>query len=593
MSIETEVETPPEITIPPPDVLPLLRERAVYVRDNGAGVDDSDFINKSFKGILRLSPNDSSSYLEMDNYVTYDDVTDEFISFEDSVANQLGKQFIKVSTSDGYLLDLRISTTGIEYDNLYVLGAVKVNQGSTGGSLQLYAEDNKSFKFGKSHIISDYNKNASVSSETPDMASFNPIDDKNINEAYVLLTTQNGDMEFANINDIVELFVKSALMELSAVPSGSIHAIPVNLYQYNLLMKKARDNNLGHNISIEGNDPIIRDYLICDGSYYRAKDFPELAKVLYKEKIFYHKNKVKYDIKTASQVIEYSEFVCDEIKDDNENVLPNENNFEKTIVVDPNGDLDDDSRYETVKVFRVPDLRGMFMQFVVPGLADAHNNPTGVYEKDSIKSNDLMIKRSFDHHYHYIVLDSPKNRVNSKSGNQAEITKNGGNGELATLLGNKPAALTRYGAIGKVSGSGRYYEPSKPNSCCTMCSWDGFSAGMGLGPIYPPDKVNDFRCYSIGPSGGYILSTVTPKESEKMLKSDWVGSTSWTIDMTVPRDNYAYDIDRYLNYTKDTSDPIYKGNNIKYASYNSEEMKNLLGHENTPEFYAILPLIKI
>lgn len=612
MSIETEVENRPA-------VLPLLKERAVYVRNNGAGVDDSNFINKSFKGILRLSPNDSSSYLEMDNYVAYNDVTEDYISFEDTITNQLTKQFIKVSTSDGYMLDLRISKDAVEYDNLYVLGAVKVNSGVTHGSLQLYANSNKAFRFGKSNIISNYNKEDRISQTSKDINRFEPIDDKNINEAYILLTKENGDMEFANINNIVEIFVKAALMKLSAVPSGSIHAIPVDLYQYNKLMEKARANKMGHNIALDGNDPIIRDYLICDGSYYKAKDFPELAKVLYKEKICYHKNKVKYNGTSNSQEIQYSEYVCDEIKDDNENIIPNENIFEKTIVCDPLAPEDDENRYETVKVFRVPDLRGMFLQSVIPGLADAHNNPTGEYERDSLKSNELMIEKSMDHHYHYIVLDSPNSKRNSKGGAQTEITTNAPNGGYATFIdaskptkNQRPSALTRYGAIAKIKDSTRY-KNGDSYACTKPCRWDHITSGYGLSPIYEPNT-KDWRgaCVVVGPSGGYILSTVTPKESEYLDKpadpknpnrlstKSWVGITSWPIDMSIPGKEYPAVIDQYLNYTKDKDDPIYKGNSIDYVSYNlssgntvNTSLQGLLGYENTPEYYAILPLIKI
>jgi hypothetical protein len=28
-------------------------------------------------------------------------------------------------------------------------------------------------------------------------------------------------------------------------------------------------------------DPLIRDFLLCDGRQYRTKDFPELAKILW------------------------------------------------------------------------------------------------------------------------------------------------------------------------------------------------------------------------------------------------------------------------------------------------------------------------
>jgi hypothetical protein len=32
-------------------------------------------------------------------------------------------------------------------------------------------------------------------------------------------------------------------------------------------------------------DPLVRDFLLCDGRKYKTTDFPELAKVLWKENI--------------------------------------------------------------------------------------------------------------------------------------------------------------------------------------------------------------------------------------------------------------------------------------------------------------------
>lgn len=577
--------TEPDIHL---NILPLLRERAVYVRDNGTGQDDSDFINKSFKGILRLSPNDSSSYLEMENHISYNDSNEDYISFEDVINNQFKKQFIKVSTSDGYLLDLRISHNALEYNNLYILGAAKVNNDSNIGTLQLYAADNKSFGFGKSFIVSNYNKKALRDGEALGFNRFNPIDDSNIDDAFILVTGSNGTMDFANANEIVETFVKSALMQLSSVPTGSIHGIPVNIHQYEKLLKKSK----GHNISAEDNDPIIRDYLLCDGSYYKVKDFPELAKILYKEKICYSKNKASFDKNKNKQVVNYAEITEDDAAAGNI--------FEKTIILDPTVDPKDENGSETVKVFRVPDYRGMFFQTVVPGLSTAHKNIVGSYERDSIKSDQLMIEKSLDQHYHYIVLDSPNNTINLNIGHQAEVTKDVGLGKYCPLNTTKPAALTRYGA--NVAKNFNFLTYTKAEframghnkKCCKPCRWKSESQKMGVSPVYTPN-VRDRHCIVGGPTAGYMLSTVTPKRAKSISNSDWVGAMSWTIDMAIPRSSYpdTYTLDNNINYTKAPNDPIYAGKPIDYVSYDSEALKDILGYENTPEFYAILPLIKI
>ena len=101
-----ENQTPPPSKI----ILPVLRERTVYVKVDGTGKDNSDFVNKSFKGILRLSPNDSSSYIEKSNYINYTEEIKDYISYEDDITGRLDTQFIKVSTSDGNMVDLRLNS---------------------------------------------------------------------------------------------------------------------------------------------------------------------------------------------------------------------------------------------------------------------------------------------------------------------------------------------------------------------------------------------------------------------------------------------------------------------------------------------------
>ena len=83
----------------PKTILPVLRERSVYVKDDGTGNDNSAYINKSFKGILRLSPNDSASYLEKENYISYNDTIADYIAYEDDITYQLENNLLKFHLS--------------------------------------------------------------------------------------------------------------------------------------------------------------------------------------------------------------------------------------------------------------------------------------------------------------------------------------------------------------------------------------------------------------------------------------------------------------------------------------------------------------
>lgn len=81
----------------------------------------------------------------------------------------------------------------------------------------------------------------------------------------------------------------------------------------------------------------------------------------------------------------------------------------------------------------------------------------------------------------------------------------------------------------------------------------------------------------------------------ELSREDWLGASSWSIDMSFSRDEIEAmeNIDEKLNYTSVKDDPIYKNISKNYVSYSAEDKRHLLGYENTPEFYGVLPLIKI
>jgi hypothetical protein len=556
-------------------VLPVLRERTVYVKNDGTGNDNSDYINKSFKGILRLSPNDSASYLEKENYISYNETTADYITFEDNISAQLEKQFIRVSTSDGYLLDLRISSSGVEYNNLYILGAAH-----TVSPLQLYAQDKCSFKLGNTYIVSD--RNREIITKPRDYNRYVPLNDETLGETFILVNTNNNGMEFVNAKQLIDLFIKETLMELSSLPAGSIHGVPVNIEQYEALLKKSK----GHNVDAAGNDSLIRDFLLCDGSYYRSTDFPELAKVLDNESIQYWKDITEDDSISNSRYSTHQELNSEINGQGFINV------FEDVKWVD--GGVEP-GEPKPVRVFRVPDLRGMFFESALTGLNA--KNTVGKYEKDSIKDPQIMIKHALDQHYHYMVLDNPLPSKNTTDGKLAKTVLDPEEYEAEGLIYDyrsynhmskncAPAALARYGAI--LSNTFRGYLEYNCGRCCKNCR-----LSYGSSAIYKPTYYL-WNCRVGGPSGGYILSTLNEKMSKSIKFNNWLGASSWSIDMSISTEDYYNDpnFDENINYTSPANDPIYAGAKKDYVSYD-ETMVPLLGYENTPEFYAILPLIKI
>lgn len=176
-------------------------------------------INESYVGILRLSPNSSVTLLEKDTHIGVTEDTSDYIIYEDTVADILDDQLIKVSTSDGVLLDLRLGKDTVEFDNLYVLGAVKAKSLVTYGGLTM-----NGFQMPQT-----YNSSTTVSGTTPVHSV--PITKNNISDAYIIVNTAaDGEkpvFEYKDARTYIHTIINDALQNLSSLPTGSIHWIPV------------------------------------------------------------------------------------------------------------------------------------------------------------------------------------------------------------------------------------------------------------------------------------------------------------------------------------------------------------------------------
>jgi hypothetical protein len=145
--------------------------------------------------------------------------------------------------------------------------------------------------------------------------------------------------------------ILEALLDLQTIPTGSIHWFPVTLEQYKELVSK---NGKKPNTSfINGDDtkpvdPLLRDFLLCDGRKYNNRDFPELAKILWKEPITRWKIAKRSDaapIAANSTMYPYFDTECN-------NYGPKSVDNNTIITAD-------------CFTFRVPDLRHMFISSIL------------------------------------------------------------------------------------------------------------------------------------------------------------------------------------------------------------------------------------
>lgn len=343
--------------------IPKFKDKTTYYQSE-LGFESSYPVSASYKGILRLSPNDTASLAEVDNVQVFnDDVTN--IVYKDSIENELETQFIRVSTSDGFLLDCRLGKSSVEFDNLYIIGPAQHER------VILFASDEGSFTLGPTTnlpVLANKNATAMINSDTKIMKDVVANDSENLAHILVSHNLTKRVFEYEEIIETIDNAILESLLDLSTEPVGSIHFFPISIQEYEKLLLKGRPNQFycisDGSLEKKKNPAIVRDYLLCDGSLYKNIDFPELAKILDGEKIIYwafDASKNKYVKKTH-------------INDYSEN-----------------------------KFFRVPDLRRMFLRSCYPDITRAgkEGNEVGYWEVDHRPS---CVKASTeDNHTHCIT----------------------------------------------------------------------------------------------------------------------------------------------------------------------------------------------
>lgn len=529
--------------------IPQFREKTIYYT-----YEDNDFsypVSASYRGILRLSPNDDGTLQEQNtlNLLDIEDYTSEMY-YQDSIGEAIQTQFLKTSTSDGFFVDFRLDRNQAEFDNLYIIGPGKCDQ------VKLFSRKDETIILDKINVLpsvinghySDDDAKVLIESGNNDTRILDDITDINVHsdqldQTYVLSSQSLSKRKFRykQIAPLIKKLIMEALLDLKTIPVGSIHFTPVNLEQYQALVRKGRPNSYwlnGHGYDSDTptpNDPIVRDYLVCDGSLYRNIDFPELAKILKDEYIVY------WDIDSETGRM---------VKKEHWNVW-------------------DSNLKEDEKVFRVPDLRRMFVKSVVLGKSYVGEewNRTGAWTVDSRPQYETG--QESDNHRHYITSALYQPGPDALAGDVAGGVK-----------------TSQFTQVADETPENIYYQYSLRTNAAPgvlapqngMKEWKGGTYGVwyntyafGFGCSVAVEHNN--TC-------GYFLSH--PEEYDFANPESYepnVGKSSEEIVSCVENPERDKDIS-YNDHSE-------------YVSYVGSDEYESYGMENAPEFYCMLPLIKI
>ena len=363
-------------------------------------------------------------------------------------------------------------------------------------------------------------------------------------------------------------------MDFQTIPTGSIHWFPVTIEQFKNLC-----NANGHrpNVSFNGDkpvDPLLRDFLLCDGRRYHNKDFPELAKILWKEPI--------HRWRTIENSVDYLYPFMDE--DCNKYGAKGPKFIDGTE--EPMKDADGNIIYNMDFTFRVPDLRHQFISSTYidgttnvasgsasNGLSNSKNK-VGAWCVDNTPPSSSEFRE--DRHAHFVAYGSygqPFTNANAVHTGKVSWTQNeivGSinykkdlsevhtiNGESFTtfLLHNHPYS---FGGNTWHRGFGwRYNTPTQG----THSGVDSIPATMWLSRpnVATSDFVEWRQDYVTKGMSSPDVASVTLPTNYSDIDEEFEGDTKWE-EKYEPWSNYQ--------------DALY-------------------GHESSPKYYAMLPFIKI
>lgn len=578
--------------------LPKFKDKVMYVV-SPKNVEQSYTISSSFKGILRLSPNDTASTNEVENPLelpnelhSIDTNYTDAIVFDDEASVKslasIEKRMLIVSESTSYAVDLRISDYGIEFDKLNVVGIAKFKQ------ISLFCNDDKndkkSFKIGNSWMPSHYNDVGVVSKDEDateyDIKKINVTDDGG-DDSYILFGNKKNDarvFNYSRTKNFIEELVMEALLDLETIPTGSVHFVPVTLEQYKKLTK---DDSNKPNVCSKENDPIVRDFLLCDGRLYNSLDFPELAKILWNESVDYWRNVTSPSSVSPKKTLSHK--------------FEHKNEF----LDGPN--ISDEDRVNPQKYFRVPDMRRFFISSLNARgihdfkedsiIIDKEANRAGKWSPDNLPKSK---EGDFDNHFHFIAYGTYTPIVSYPVDLDYNFVKGskGGFSEVGTEKeGDKNSIrMMRY-----IDVSDSRYEPA----ILTLTNHLSWSKSPRKGPGYgaAPDRRRDYWGYEPLPGIAYMAGPRTTSLDNKRnysYSTPDVGRTSLSMLMKVASDSnrivFGTDEkgelngDIYQEIVNDIGSADNPSNNTETSSGGSGVA---YGYENSPKYFACLPLIKI
>lgn len=523
--------------------LPKFIDKIIYTNDQ------SYPISSSFRGILRLSPNDIETYkqrqliqLTDQDKITYGNKSNyaDCINFGSDVVEgsfidcDIDTTMILCSDSEGYAVGFRLSATNPEFDNLGVIGTFETK------TLQLFTKgDTNTF------IINGQKM---------------PTKAHNSSGKY-FLKMNNNEWGYYSPNDFIKKTIIEILRSFETIPTGSIHWCPVTIEQYKTLCEK-QSKQYTHNIT--DSDPLIRDFLVCDGRKYMCADFPELAKILNGEKVSTHKEG-KHDITDKDGKTTTTKFYYPSSRDDS---------YEQK---------------NKKHYFHVPDLRHMFISSVIA---------KGIHgTSDNAEIDDIL---------------SPESGTYTPDCNAEGIT----------IDKNQHRHFTAYGTW-QVRGYSDYVQPDKggydykdyyPN--IKVKNGDSYTnlSYNPTTPVIPSDKIQktngNLPKFELAENDiigimplhnhpyAYYSTTGSTKSGGMIGFGQRIGQNNRDSHSGVNSVSAAYFLSR-PNFKKPALNVQFVGkSSFEIDSYDpaskptdSEAIAH--GHENTSQFYAMLPLIKI
>lgn len=571
-------------------ILPRFKDKVMYIspKESKHKIEQSYVISSSFKGILRLSPNNTNTTYEKNdiqlsiedelNQINYSDA----IKFSDDAENSfkseaaIDKRMIVVSDSDGYIVNFRFSENDIEFDNLGVIGITQAKRldiltsASDKNTPVLSINGSNMPSMGNSSSIITYN----------DKTTFDDWDEQEIrvtgkhpdNSAIIYGTLGENNKRIWSYKQ-TSLFIKDlimeALLELETIPTGSVHWFPVTVEQYKALVSA---NGGKHNKSFTSEDekthcdPLVRDFLLCDGRKYWNRDFPELAKTLWCEKVTYWSDTEKdwqYPI---------------------EDVTTN--------------------KYTDVKCFRVPDLRHLFISSVQ--CEGSYDPASGSRIKDKEKTQTIVGSYTPDNAFDSDKKDGDNHRHFSAYGTWHPHTAEGYNNykdpnckkcddempafnypnENKIKLTVPPLQFSNGLKDGTIIGvlplHNRLYKQFTP-----YADWGGY-IGFGHRDTHNAGK---FHTGAESVPAFMFLSRPQSSNAQKpdylQTKEGFVGLSSFDIPSFAKVNSY-----KDLGIKSETTNDYEHQPTLNGDKHQAIDV-NLHGNENTGKFYAFLPLIKI